>query len=86
MKYGVVKKLTQVLLSAALALYVGAAVFMNREMEAYTTPAIFAATALLAVSVAMRLAWLRCPHCHRYISHKHIGDMSCPFCGRKLED
>ena len=55
-------------------------------MEAYTTPAIFAATALLAVSVAMRLAWLRCPHCHRYISHKHIGDMSCPFCGRKLEN
>lgn len=85
MKYGFVKKLTQVLLVAALALYVGAAVFMNREMV-YTTPAIFAATALLAVSVAMRLAWLRCPHCRRYISHKHIGGMSCPFCGRKLED
>ena len=65
MKYSVVKKVTQMLLVAALAIYVGAAVFINREMEAYTTPSIYAATMLLAVSVAMRLAWLRCPHCHR---------------------
>ena len=86
MKYSVVKKVTQMFLVVALAIYVGAAVFINREMEAYTTPSIYAATMLLAVSVAMRLAWLRCPHCHRYISHKHIGDQSCPFCGRKLEN
>lgn len=86
MKYGEVKKLTQVLLVAALALYVGAAAFMNKAAEAYTTPAVIAATALLLVSVALRLVWLRCPHCRRYISHKHLGDVNCPFCGRKLED
>ena len=86
MKYGVTKKLTQALLVIALVLYIAAAVLMNRGADAYTTPAIAGATTLLAVSVLIRLAWLRCPHCRRYISHKHLGDSACPFCGKKLDN
>ena len=85
MKYGVVKKLTKGLLVAALVFYVGTAVLMNRGADAYTVPTITAATVLLVLSAAMRLAWLRCPHCRRYISHKHLGDKTCPFCGKTLE-
>lgn len=85
MKYPFVKKLTQGLLVAALALYAAAAVLMNRDADAYALPALIAASAVLVLSVVLRLAWLRCPHCRRYISHRHLGDTRCPFCGRSLD-
>ncbi len=85
MKYSVVKKLTQALLVASLVLYAAAAVLMNRDADAYALPALIAASAVLVLSAGLRLAWLRCPNCRRYISHRHLRDTHCPFCGKALE-
>lgn len=84
MKYTNVKKLTQLMLIIALCAYIAGAFMMNRGADA--DAAIIAGTVLLGLSVVARLIWLRCPHCKRYISHKHLKDIACPYCRYKLED
>lgn len=84
MKYASVKKFTQLMLIIALCAYIVGAFMMNRGID--SSVALIAGTVLLGLAVVARLIWLRCPHCKRYISHKHLKDTACPYCRRRLED
>lgn len=52
--------------------------------EAYGIEALKWISLVLMISfLPFRFAFLRCPHCYRYLDHVNKGN-TCPWCGREI--
>ena len=85
MKIGTVKKITLVLLTAALV--IGLLTFFTVEKESSTFVLMFYIVLGLFLA-ALAIIWLfaRCPHCGAHLFYHFFKLTKCPKCHKKLLD
>lgn len=85
MKIGTVKKITLVLLTAALI--VGLLTFMTVEKDSSTFVLMFyIVLGLFLAALAIIWFFARCPHCGAHLFYQFFKLKKCPKCKKKLMD